>query len=116
MRVNNLAGIGDNWGAETSPSGSEGAYLNSMDAAAPGIVELARQAATAGESLIQTVARIRTAVQMTDLQRNELNAQLSRYAQGLPPVVKSAGSFSPALLLGGLLLLFVMLNSRGARS
>lgn len=115
MNLANFNRLGDTWGAETSPAGTEGAYLNAMNDAAPGIVELAQQAATTGESLIQAIARIRTAVQMTDSQRNALNAQLSRYGQGLPPVTRNASTVSPLLWIGAGLLLFMLLSGkRGA--
>jgi hypothetical protein len=78
--------LGDNWGAETSPSGFELTYAQTADQIAPGIVDYARQFQTAGESLIEAISRARMTLAMSDAQRELLQVQIDRARQGLPPL------------------------------
>ena len=78
-------GLGDNWGAETSPSGFELQYAQAADQIAPGILDYAMTIITSGESILNAINRARISVTMTDLQREQLDQQLQRARAGLPP-------------------------------
>ena len=60
-------------------------YAISFEEIAPGIVSWANTAAAVGETLIQSIARIRTQVQMSEQQRMLIDLQLQRAQLGLPP-------------------------------
>ena len=82
-------GLGDNWGAETSPSGFELQYAQEADRIAPGILDYAMTIITSGESILNAINRARISVTMTDLQREQLDQQLQRARTGLPPTTLS---------------------------
>lgn len=88
MKINGM--LGDNWGAETSPSGFDLVYAQTSDEIAPGIVDFAKQIQIMGESLIDAISRARTQLAMSDTQRQLLDLQLTRAQQGLPPLDMSA--------------------------
>lgn len=78
--------LGDNWGAETSPSGFDLQYAQTADSIAPGILDYANTIKAVGESWIDAIARARMTVAMTDAQRQLLDIQIDRARQGLPPL------------------------------
>ena len=109
--------LGDNWGAETSPSGNDLLYLQAADQIAPGIVDYALTIITSGETLLNAVNRARISVSMTDAQRELLAVQMERARLGLPPTVTRApsGIDQKTLLLiaAGVLVVWLM-TRRGA--
>lgn len=109
-----IQGLGDRWGAETSPSGFELEYAAAADTIAPGIVDYARQIAQAGETLINAISRARLTLDMTDQQRALLQVQLTRAQQGLPPIPAAPAPAVPTWVwVAGLALLGVLLLRSG---
>lgn len=110
--------LGDNWGAETSPSGMDLAYAQTADQIAPGIVDYARQFQAVGESLIEAISRARMTLSMSDAQRQLLQVQIDRARQGLPPLQTTqytgggAGISTQTLLLVALALGALILMTR----
>lgn len=116
-----MQNLGDNWGAETSPSGYDLQYAAEADRIAPGIVAIAQSIATAGETLVNAISRARTTLNMTDAQRQMLDLQINRAQAGLAPLNSSQYGFggggsvagiSSTTLLFGLGLLGVFLIAR----
>lgn len=97
-------------------------YAPAIEAAAPGITDVANRIAVEGESIISAISRAMTMVAMTEYQRQILKTQLERARQGLPPLQPS--EYAPAvnvglspqtrslLIYGGLALVAVMLLRR----
>ena len=97
-------------------------FVPAIEAAAPGITEIANRIAVEGESWISAISRAMSVVAMADYQRRILNAQLERARQGLPPMQPS--EYAPAinvglspqtrnlLIYGGLALVAVLLLRR----
>lgn len=86
MYLNGTGVLGDRWGAESSPSGFDAAYMQSSESIAPGIVDYAQSIKTASMSIIDALSYARNSVSMTDQQRDLLSVQLDRARQGLPPL------------------------------
>lgn len=117
--------LGDFWGAETSPAGVEGAYMNAIEEAAPGFMDQASKLATPGEDWISLIARTMSTLAMTNAQRELLQVQVDRARQGLPPLDSSqyglgaTVGLSPAtlrtlrtLLIGGILAAVLLFSRR----
>jgi hypothetical protein len=100
MQLGAFRGLGDAWGAETSPSGVEGALANAANQVAPGIVDYAQSIITVGESFVSALNRARTQVSMTDAQRQLLDIQIQRAQQGLPPL--STAQYTTPGIVGGM--------------
>mgnify|MGYP000848251690 CR=1 FL=1 len=78
--------IGDRWGAETSPSGTDQIYATVAEQTAPGIVDVVNSIRVAGESFIDALARARAQVALSDAQSDLLSLNIDRARQGLPPI------------------------------
>lgn len=88
-------------------------YAVSFNEIAPGIVEWANSFRAVGETLIDSIARIRTAVAMSDAQRAMLDIQLQRAQAGLPPLSMQQNSGSGnGLMILALIALVLYMASR----
>lgn len=83
--------LGDRWGDDPTLTNSYD-WQTAFDESAPGIVQVARQIQTAGETLIDAVNRARLQVAMTDYQAAMLDLNLQRARAGQPPI--SAAQYS----------------------
>lgn len=78
--------LGDRWGAETSPSGTEGAWANAVDSIVPGAAQMAAQATGPGDDYIGKLLQLAQAYVTTDAQRRLLSVQVERARAGQPPL------------------------------
>jgi len=78
--------LGDRWGAETSPSGTNLVYAQTAEEVAPGILDVVASIRVAGESFIDALARARAQVALSDAQSDLLALNIDRARQGLPPI------------------------------
>lgn len=102
--------LGDAWGAETSPTGIEGAYVNEIAALVPEIEGAARVQRGPNETLLDSVFRVANQYIQTDAQRRLLDMQIQRAAQGLPPMkinpeTQGRAEIDPRWIFGGALAL-----------
>lgn len=85
-RQNGLSGLGDRWGAETSPDGFDLVYAQEAEKIAPGIVDYAQTIRSVGMSLVDAIAQARNTLAMSDAQRQMLDIQIQRAQAGQPPI------------------------------
>ncbi|TXH48432.1 MAG: hypothetical protein E6Q97_24840 [Desulfurellales bacterium] len=87
-------------------------YAVSFNEIAPGIVEWANSFRAVGETLIDSIARVRTAIAMSDAQRAMLDIQLQRAQAGLPPLSMQQNSNGNGLMILALIALVLFMASR----
>lgn len=66
--------------------GDTSVYAGALDAIQPGLSVTVSDAQQAGESWVDTLARVLPTLVLADNQRRVLNVQMERAAQGLPPL------------------------------
>ena len=81
------------------PPALETSFAEQAETLTPGIVSYAQQIATAGESIIEAVARAMATVNMSLAQRDFLSLQIDRARQGLPPL--NVSQYTPTTLPDG---------------
>lgn len=78
--------LGDRWGAETSPSGTDLVYAQTAEEVAPGILDVVASIRVAGESFIDALARARAQIALSDAQAELLQINIDRAREGRPPI------------------------------
>lgn len=87
-------------------------YAVTFDEIAPGIVEWANNFRAVGETLIDSISRVRTALSMSDAQRAMIDIQLQRAQAGLPPLSMQQNSSGNGLMILALIALVLFMASR----
>jgi hypothetical protein len=105
------SGLGDNWGADTSPSGDAGYIQNLIDSAG-------QTSALTGTSIIDSLGKLAQTVALTVQQKQILDTQMARMRAGLPPLDASqygvgvsvgvSADLQKYILYGGLALLAIL--------
>jgi hypothetical protein len=108
-----MSGLGDPWGAETSPSGTVGAYANTLELLAPGTIQNTVQ--QPGESPLDAFFRTaislaQTSAQIALIRQQQQRASVGQLPNYFPPATSGVMNedTQKMLLIGGIVLVGVL--------